>query len=171
MIVWLIGLSGAGKTTIGKILFHKIRHSNSNWVLLDGDTLRDVWGDKVGHSVEGRKINAHRISNLCKLLDDQGINVIATVLSIFPQWRDWNRTQFSSYYEVFLDVSLSTVMERDVKGIYTAALRGEERNVVGIDIDFVKPVKSNLVLDSSGLAGTADDLAEQILRNIKTEAV
>lgn len=167
MVVWIIGLSGAGKTTVGKILFEQLRQSDPNWVLLDGDTLRDVWGDAVGHSIEGRALNAHRISNLCKLLDCQGINVIATVLSIFPKWRDWNREQFSSYFEVFLDVDLETVVERDVKGIYNAALRGEEKNVVGIDIDFVRPKKSNLVLDSSGKSGTANELASKIIQKIK----
>ena len=73
MVVWIIGLSGAGKTTVGKILFEQLRQSDPNWVLLDGDTLRDVWGDAVGHSIEGRALNAHRISNLCKLLDCQGL--------------------------------------------------------------------------------------------------
>jgi len=169
MVVWIIGLSGAGKTTIAKILFDKIRQIQPNWVLLDGDTLRDVWGDKLGHSIKERALNAHRISNLCKLLDDHNINIIATVLSIFPEWQKWNRDQFSHYYEVFLDIDLSKAIERDVKGIYASALRGEEKNVVGIDIDFVKPTNSNLVLDSSGKTGSASDLAEQIFNKLKIE--
>ena len=67
---------------------------------------------------------------------------------------------------MFLDVDLETVVERDVKGIYTAALRGEEKNVVGIDIDFVRPKKSNLVLDSSGKSGTANELASKIIQKL-----
>ena len=87
MVVWLIGLSGAGKTTLGRLLHQRLAARLPNLVFLDGDDLRDVWGDNLGHSIEARRVNAHRISHLCRLLDRQGIHVIAAVLSMFPEWQ------------------------------------------------------------------------------------
>ena len=84
MVIWLIGISGSGKTTIGTQLFKKLRATKNKWVFLDGDDLREVWGGELGHSIKDRETNAKRISKLCHLLDKQNINVIASVLSIFP---------------------------------------------------------------------------------------
>ena len=164
LVIWLIGISGAGKTTLASGLFKKLKKPNNNWVFLDGDLLRDVWGDTVSHSIEGRALNAHRISHLCKMLDDQGLNVVASVLSIFPEWQEWNRKTFSSYFQIFLDIPIELAIDRDTKGIYSAALKGEINNVVGIDIDFPRPTKSDLVIDSSGGAGTAEELASKFTK-------
>ena len=101
MVIWLIGLSGSGKTTIGKELLIIFKRKYPNTVFLDGDLLREVWGDDVGHSIEGRRINAYRISHLSKMLDKQGINVIACVLSLFPEWQNWNRKNLKKYFQIF----------------------------------------------------------------------
>ena len=69
MVIWLIGLSSAGKSTIGKALASNLRQKYSNLMYLDGDELREIWGDALGHDLEGRAINAQRISKLCQLLD------------------------------------------------------------------------------------------------------
>ncbi|RAG86344.1 adenylyl-sulfate kinase [Streptacidiphilus pinicola] len=166
MITWLIGMSGAGKTTIGTRVASRLKEQRPQTVYLDGDILREVWGDAPGHSVPGRALNAHRISHLCAMLDRQGLDVVAAVLSIFPEWQAWNREHFSSYYEVFLDVPLDTLRERDTKGLYAAALRGETENVVGVDIPFPRPAHPDLVLDSSGAAGDADHLADLIVAQL-----
>ena len=150
MIVWLIGLSGSGKSTLAKPVYESIRETHPNTVLLDGDQIREVFGQdqkQADYSVEGRRINAHRISHLCKMLDEQGINVVAAVLSIFPEWQAWNRAEFSRYHEIFLDVPVETAAERDPKGIYSAADGGKMPNVVGLDIPFPKPEKPDLVLN------------------------
>ena len=97
-------------------------------------------------TIEGRAINAQRLSHLCRLLDSQGIHVIAAVLSIFPEWQTWNREMFSRYYEIFLDVPLEVVEERDTKGLYQAARAGRLENVVGVDIPFPAPTNPDLML-------------------------
>ena len=169
MVIWLIGLSGSGKTTIAKELLSIMKPKTPHLVHLDGDVLRDVWGDRPGHTVSGRALNAHRISHLCRMLDRQGIHVIASVLSNFPEWQAWNREHFSRYYEVFLDVPISVVEERDTKGIYAAYQAGNESNVVGKDIAFVPPTSPDLILDSSGRAGDAGALAQQIIDAMQRE--
>ncbi|WP_433262165.1 adenylyl-sulfate kinase [Micromonospora vinacea] len=162
MIIWLIGLSGAGKTTIGTRLAARLRADLPNLVYLDGDLLREVWGG-VSHDVAGREVNAERLSKLCLMLDRQNIHVVAAVLSIFPHWQQWNRRHLSHYFEVFLDVPMEVVVARDTKGLYRSAIDGETSDVVGVDIPFPEPAAPDLVLDSSGRAGTPDDLVERIV--------
>ena len=170
MVIWLIGLSGAGKTTIGKKLYDRFHEQYSNTVFLDGDMLRDIWGDSLSHDIEGRRINAHRISHLSAMLDKQGINVVAAVLSIFPEWQEWNRKEIENYFEVFLDVPFNIVKERDFKGIYKKTECGETNNVVGIDIPFPKPEKSDIVLSSPDVLRQPDEIVENILSNLKISA-
>ena len=84
MVIWLIGLSKSGKTTIAKKLKKKIKEKKKiNFFHIDGDVMRNIYNDKLGHTIKDRKINAERISKFCKLLSDQGINIIASVLSNF----------------------------------------------------------------------------------------
>ncbi len=146
MVIWIIGLSGAGKSTIGRILADQLRQKHKNLVYLDGDELRDVWGDSLGYTVKGREKNAARISHLCHMLDSQGLNVVTAVLSIFPEWQKWIRETFSSYFEIFLDVPFDTVEARDTKGLYKAARNDAMKDVVGIDIPFPAPSNPDLII-------------------------
>jgi adenylylsulfate kinase len=169
MIVWLIGMSGAGKTTVGRHLYDRLKPARPGLVFLDGDILRDVWGDAVGHTIEGRRLNAHRISHLCRLLDRQGIDVIASVLSIFPEWQAWNRENFSRYVEVFLDVPMEILRARDSKELYAKADRGEIDNVVGIDIPFPRPANPDLVIAGDDIALSAPEIAEIVAGRLPAE--
>jgi cytidine diphosphoramidate kinase len=166
MIIWLIGLSGAGKTTVGRQVYDRVRTVHANTVFLDGDILRDVWGDRLGHDVAGRRRNAERISRLCAMLDRQGIHVVAAVLSIFPDWQAWNRRTFSAYYEVFLDTPLEVVKARDAKGLYAAAeqaiSRGETADMVGLDIPMPVPPQADLHVRSPAVLAPPAQLAEMI---------
>ena len=164
MVIWLIGLSGVGKTTVGKELYSILKKKYSNTVFLDGDLLREIWGDNVGHSIEGRLINAHRISHLSKMLDDQGINVIACVLSLFPEWQKWNRNNLKRYFQVYLYSPVSFLKKQDDKGLYKGALEGNLKNVVGVDIDFPEPVSSDLKIDNSLRQFTPIELAQKICK-------
>ncbi len=163
MVIWLIGLSGSGKTTIGKEVYDLYKQKNANTVFLDGDILREVWGDNLGHDISGRKMNAHRISNLCLMLDQQNINVVSCVLSIFPEWQDWNRKNFSQYYEIYIYSSIERLKKYDDKGIYGKAKKGDINNVVGLDIPFPEPKRSNLVIDNSERIIHPKKIAENIL--------
>jgi len=79
MVIWLIGMSASGKTTIGKKLFDKLVLSSEKWIFLDGDTFRNILGEDLGHTIEDRRKNAYRISRFCEFLSSQGMNVLACV--------------------------------------------------------------------------------------------
>ena len=169
MVIWLTGLSGAGKTTIGNLLFKKIKSKKQHTVFLDGDILREVWGDQLGHNIAGRRKNAERISKLCALLDSQGIDVVVCVLSIFPEWLVWNRRNFSGYFEIFLDVPFETVRERDSKGLYSLAREGKLVNVVGIDIPLPLEQTWDLRLSPPEVFMEPGDIAEMIFEELEQE--
>ena len=146
MVVWLIGLSGSGKTTLANEIVASTNIESKNTILLDGDAIREIFGNDLGYSMEERLLNAQRICQLGKFLDDQGMNVICAILSIFPEIREWNRKNVRGYYEVFIDVPIEILVERDSKGIYGKYNRGEISEVVGMDINFPIPDKADLVI-------------------------
>ena len=150
MITWLIGMSGAGKTTIGKVVYNNLKQKMDNLIFLDGDDFREIFGNDLGHNIEDRKKNADRICRICHLLDKNNINVICCILSIFEESREWNRNNFNSYKEVYLKVPLTELERRDTKGLYKGGREGEIENVVGYDIPFEEPQKPTLTIDNSG---------------------
>ena len=151
---------------IGNNLAEKLNSEYSNLVYLDGDILRDVWGDSLGHTLEARQVNAQRISNLCQMLDRQGIHVVASVLSIFPEWQAWNRINFSQYFEVFIDVEMDVLKARDSKGLYARAAAGALQNVVGIDIAFPRPENPDLIIRNSDPLDNPGILADKIINKL-----
>lgn len=166
MVIWLIGLSGSGKTTIARALYDMLKPEHRALVLVDGDEVRDVFPRDTDHTVEGRRRNAERISPLCAMLDRQDIHVIAAVLSIFPEWQKWNRETFSAYHEVFLDIPLEELERRDPKGLYSKARAGEMPNVVGLDIPFPRPPAPDQVLTLADQADGVEACARKILRTV-----
>ena len=167
MVIWLVGLSGSGKTTLGRELAAQLRRHSPNAVFLDGDEVREVFGLDQGdqpYTLEGRRLNAERLTALCRMLDRQGLHVVCCVLSIFPEMRARNRDIFSSYFEVFLDAPLDVLQIRDVKGLYAAAREGRMPNVVGLDIPFTRPESADLVLDTSSPLGGLVEVAADVLQ-------
>jgi cytidine diphosphoramidate kinase len=165
MVVWIIGLSGAGKTTLANEVVANIRSSQSNVVLIDGDAIREVFGNELGHTLEDRRKNADRICGLGRFLESQGMTVVCAVLSIFHESQDWNRKNLKEYYEVFIDTSMEDLIERDGKSLYKKALNGELKDVVGVDLEFKPPKKPDLIIDNSKgkehLMSFVEKIAEQ----------
>jgi adenylyl-sulfate kinase len=149
MVIWLIGLSGSGKSTLANEIVAGANRESNRTVLLDGDVIREIFGNDLGYSMEDRLKNAQRICQLGKFLDSQGFNVVTAILSLFPESREWNRNNIENYYEVFIDTPIENLIERDSKGLYAKFNRGEISEVAGMDIDFPKPTKADLVINNS----------------------
>ncbi|TVO60271.1 adenylyl-sulfate kinase [Denitromonas ohlonensis] len=150
MVVWLIGLSGAGKTTLAERIAQDVRERGRPIVILDGDRIRELYGNDLGHSLADRKTNADRICRLCDFLDAQGIDVVCAILSLFPESRRWCRDHLSNYFEVFIDTPIKTLADRDSKGLYARYMRGEIKEVAGLDLEFPAPENPDLYIDNSG---------------------
>lgn len=166
MVIWIVGLSGAGKSTIGKHVYRQIRARAPNTFFLDGDQFRYVMGGDLGHTLEDRRANAGRMCRLGKVLEDQDINVVCCILSISEDHRRWNRENLKEYFEVYIKVSRETVESRDSKGLYEKAARGEIENVVGVDIEFVEPERPDMVVVNDDPAEAPELLAERIVDRV-----
>jgi len=166
MVVWIIGLSGAGKTTLANEVVAQVRRVQRNVVLIDGDVVREVFGNDLGHTMEDRRTNAKRICQLGKLLDDQDINVVCAILSLFPESRSWNRENLKSYYEVFIDAPMQDLVQRDSKDIYRKFNNGEIRDVAGLDIEFPRPDSADLIIDNNNSRETLLSYAKTIAEKI-----
>lgn len=163
MVTWMIGLSQAGKTTLSRLLYDKLKPNVDNLVLLDGDTIRDLFRNDVDHTIGGRKINAERLSRLSKFLSDQNIHVIAAVLSIFPDWQAWNRKNIINYKEIYIKASMEVLEKRDANNLYFRAKKGEIKNVVGVDIPFPEPKNPDLIIENNIEMVNFDNMLEKIL--------
>jgi adenylylsulfate kinase-like enzyme len=172
MVIWLIGLSGSGKTTLGKEIVSQWKTSAPNTVMVDGDEVRRIFRQDTqaaDYSMAGRRLNAERIFELCSWLDAQNINVVCSILSIFPDLRARNRGQFQRYFEVYLNPPMQTLLERDTKGLYRKALAGEMNDMVGVDIVFPAPTAADLEIDT-GQPGDVNELARHIIEQAQKSA-
>lgn len=162
-VYWFTGFSGAGKTTIGKKFCERLKMKYVNTIFLDGDALREAFGDDIGYTQEDRRKCAMRYSKLCKLFQEQGMNVICCTISMFDSVREWNRENIGNYCEIYIKVSPDTLRLRDQKGLYSGKTLDSEKNVVGVHFAAEEPKNPDLVLQNDGDT-TPDEQVEKIER-------
>tara|TARA_B100001093_G_scaffold518737_1_gene604714 strand:- start:4325 stop:4834 length:510 start_codon:yes stop_codon:yes gene_type:complete len=143
MVIWILGLSGSGKSFLSTKLKDELRNDYGNFLILDGDAIREIFDNDLGFSIKDRMTNALRISKLAHFFSQNKINVIVSVLSLFPSWLEWNRKNIKEYYEIFIDVPIPTLRDRNNKNIYFKDGK-ENKSVVGVDIEFTKPINADL---------------------------
>lgn len=156
-VYWLTGLSGAGKTTIGKLLYEQLRMEKPNVVFLDGDILREVFGDDLGYTREDRHKSAMRNARICRMLSNQGIDVVCCTISMFDDVREWNREHIASYKEIYLRVDKSVLRQRNQKGLYESSTE----ELVGFGVTMEEPKHPDLVIDNNGEL-TLEEIVQKI---------
>lgn len=154
-VFWITGLSGAGKTTLGRELWRRLRAAGRPVTFLDGDGLRAAIAEDLGHSAGDRRRSAMRNARLCCLLAEQGADVVCATISLFHEVQRWNRENIPGYREIYLRVPIGELRRRDNKGIYVRAHGGEARDVVGLDVPEEAPEAPDLVIDNYGALDVA----------------
>lgn len=150
MIIWITGLSGSGKTTIAKSLSKKLQLLSIRNIVLDGDNLRTIFGNRWGYEKEERKDLAFVYSRLCQFLSDEGNTVICATVAMFEDVRRWNRENNADYLEVYLRVPLSVLQKRDQKGLYTSYKEKQNADSSVYMQGYELPQNPDLVIDNHG---------------------
>jgi adenylylsulfate kinase len=147
--LWFTGLSGAGKTTISKIVETQLRDRGSRVEVLDGDVVRENLSKGLGFSKEDRDTNIRRIAFVADLLSRNGVPVITAAISPYRQIRDEARELIGDrFIEVFVKASVEVCAERDVKGLYEKAFKGEIKEFTGVSDPYEPPLNPELTLDT-----------------------
>jgi adenylylsulfate kinase-like enzyme len=131
-------------------LWSRLRAAGRPVTFLDGDALRSAFAEDLGHTAGDRRRSAMRNGRLCRLLAEQGTDVVCATISLFHEVQRWNREHIPGYREIYLRVPMHELRRRDSKGIYAGVQRGDVRDVVGIGVEAEVPEAPDLVLDNYG---------------------
>jgi adenylylsulfate kinase len=160
--LWFTGLSGAGKTTISKIVEEQLRERGSRVEVLDGDVVRENLSKGLGFSKEDRDTNIRRIAFVADLLSRNGVPVITAAISPYREIRDEARQLMGGrFIEVFVKASVEVCAERDVKGLYEKAFKGEIKEFTGVSDPYEPPLSPEITLDTEHQ--TPEESAQQLL--------
>jgi bifunctional enzyme CysN/CysC len=162
-VLWLTGLSGAGKSTIANLVEKKLHLMGYHTYILDGDNVRHGLNKDLGFTAADRVENIRRIAEVSKLMLDAGLIVLTAFISPFRAERRMARSlvKEGEFIEIFVDAPLSVAENRDPKGLYKKARRGEIKNFTGIDSPYEIPEVPEIHLDSTRLA--PDAAADSVL--------
>jgi bifunctional enzyme CysN/CysC len=167
-LIWLTGLSGAGKSTIANLVETQLHSRGHHTYLLDGDNVRHGLNKDLGFTDADRVENIRRVGEVAKLMVDAGLIVIASFISPFRSERRTVRelVEESEFFEVFVDAPLRVAEARDPKGLYRKARAGELKNFTGVDSPYEPPENPELRLDTSALS--PEEAAEQLIQAMES---
>ncbi|MFQ6019214.1 MAG: adenylyl-sulfate kinase [Dehalococcoidia bacterium] len=147
-VVWLTGLSGAGKSTLARRLGLVLKERGLNVEVLDGDVVRTNLSKGLGFSKEDRDTNIRRIGFVSWLLARNGVVAIVAAISPYRQVREEVRRQIGDFIEVYVKCPIEVLKARDVKGLYSRALRGEIPHFTGISDPYEEPLTPEVTLET-----------------------
>ncbi|WP_438851113.1 sulfate adenylyltransferase subunit CysN [Brevundimonas nasdae] len=162
-VIWLTGLSGAGKSTIADLVEKRLHADGRHTYLLDGDNVRHGLNRDLGFTEEDRVENIRRVAEVARLMVDAGLIVLVSFISPFRAERALARALLNDgeFVEVHVDTPLHVAEARDVKGLYRKARAGELKNFTGIDSPYEAPESSEIVVDTTSM--TPEQAAERIV--------
>jgi bifunctional enzyme CysN/CysC len=170
-VLWLTGLSGAGKSTIANRVEKRLAAAGRHTYLLDGDNVRHGLNKDLGFTAQDRVENIRRVAEVARLMVDAGLIVLVSFISPFRSERRMARELFApgEFFEVFIDTPLAEAERRDVKGLYRKARRGELKNFTGIDSPYERPENPEIRIDTTAL--NADEAAGRVIAHLEGRKV
>jgi bifunctional enzyme CysN/CysC len=170
-VLWLTGLSGAGKSTIANLVERRLHGLGRHTYLLDGDNIRKGLNKDLGFTDADRVENIRRAAEIAKLMVDAGLIVITSFISPFAIERRMARELLEEheFIEVFVDAPLRVAEARDPKRLYERARRGEIKNFTGIDSPYQPPEAPELHIDTAGTS--AEEAAEHIIEELRRRGI
>ena len=171
-VVWFTGLSGAGKSTVANLVETKLAALGHHTYLLDGDNVRHGLNKDLGFTDADRVENIRRIAEVAGLMVDSGLIVLTAFISPFRSERALARSLVSDggeFIEVYVETPLSVAEERDPKGLYRKARRGELANFTGIDSPYEPPTDPEILVDTSALS--AEQAAEKVVAELRRRGI
>lgn len=147
-VIWLTGLSGSGKSTIGEELTKVFSESGVAVEYIDGDVVRSIF-PQTGFSREDRNNHIKRIGYIAHLLEKHSVLVICSFVSPYKESREFARNLCKNFFEVYVSTPLSICEKRDVKGLYAKARKGQIKQFTGIDDPYEEPENPELRIDTS----------------------
>jgi len=166
-IIWFTGLSASGKSTIADMVEQKLAAQNRHTYLLDGDNFRHGLNKDLGFTDADRVENIRRVAEVARLMADSGLIVMTAFISPFRRERRMAKEIAGDidFVEVFVDTPLAICEERDPKGMYAKARRGEIPNFTGISSAYEEPERADIHLDAGDR--TAEELADEVLSQLQ----
>ncbi|MDV2858491.1 sulfate adenylyltransferase subunit CysN [Oceanimonas sp. CAM02] len=170
-VLWFTGLSGAGKSTIANLVEKKLHALGNHTYLLDGDNVRHGLNKDLGFTDADRVENIRRVAEVSKLMVDAGLLVMTAFISPFRAERRLAREMLEEgeFIEVHVDTPLNVAEERDVKGLYKKARRGELKNFTGIDSAYEQPENPEIRLDTTAMS--ADEAADAVIELLTEKGI
>jgi len=162
-VLWFTGLSGSGKSTIADIVEQRLYARRNHTIILDGDNVRHGLNKDLGFTDTDRVENIRRIAETSKLMVDAGLMVLVSFISPFRAERRMARElmEEGEFVEIFVDASIEVCADRDPKGLYEKAQKGEIKNFTGIDSPYENPELADIIIDSANVS--PDKAADQIM--------
>ncbi len=170
IVVWMVGLSGSGKSTLARALENTLHEMGHLTQLLDGDNLRVGINNNLSFSPEDRKENIRRAAETAKLFMNAGLVTICSFISPTEEIRKMSREIIGDgYVEVFINCPLAVCEQRDVKGLYAKARKGEIKEFTGITAPFEEPQNPEININTAdhSLEDSHQQLVNQIIKRIK----
>jgi len=170
-VLWYTGLSGAGKSTVANLVDKRLHAAKRHTYLLDGDNVRHGLNRDLGFTDQDRVENIRRIAEVAKLMVDAGLIVSTAFISPFRAERQMARTLVADgeFVEIFIDTPLGVAEQRDPKGLYKKARRGDLKNFTGIDSPYEKPETPELTIDTTD--ATPEQAAELVVGYLQRRGI
>ena len=157
--IWITGLPGSGKTSIGKLFYTKLRNNYGPTLFFNGDDIRDIFKIKK-FDLNSRKVLSKQYSMFVRFIAKQNVNIVFTCVAMFDEVRKFNRKNIPNYVEIFVDTKINKIIDKKKKKLYFI----KRKNMVGIDLKAELPKKPDIKIKND-FSKSTKELSDQIYLN------